>query len=85
MKNARLLKLCVFVLVFFGFSQQALAENTQANVQITLHKLLFPEGQLPTEQENSGEEGTLLQNYRGLNDVDYQVFDVTDSFYQLRS
>lgn len=85
MKNARLLKVCVFVLVLFGFSQHALAESKQANVQITLHKLLFPEGQLPTEQENSGEEGTLLQNYRGLNDVDYQVFDVTDSFYQLRS
>ena len=29
--------------------------------------------------------GTLLQNYRGLNDVTYQVYDVTDPFYQLRS
>ena len=43
----------------------------------------FLKGQLPQEQINSG-EGTLLQAYRGLNDVTYHVYDVTDSFYQLR-
>jgi len=73
------------LLALFGFSQQALAEASQASVQVTLHKLLFPDGQLPEQQQNTGEEGTLLQNYRGLNDVTYQVYDVTDPFYQLRS
>lgn len=73
------------LLALFGFSHQALAEASQASVQVTLHKLLFPDGQLPEQQQNTGEEGTLLQNYRGLNDVTYQVYDVTDPFYQLRS
>ena len=73
------------LLALFGFSHQALAEASQASVQVTLHKLLFPDGQLPEQQQNTGEEGTLLQNYRGLNDFTYQVYDVTDPFYQLRS
>ena len=85
MKNARWLSICVMLLALFGFSQQALAEASQASVQVTLHKLLFPDGKLPEQQQNTGEEGTLLQNYRGLNDVTYQVYDVTDPFYQLRS
>ena len=85
MKNARWLSICVMLLALFGFSHQALAEASQASVQVTLHKLLFPDGQLPEQQQNTGEEGTLLQNYRGLNDVTYQVYDVTDPFYQLRS
>lgn len=85
MKNARWLSICVMLLALFGFSQQALAEASQASVQVTLHKLLFPDGQLPEQQQNTGEEGTLLQNYRGLNDVTYQVYNVTDPFYQLRS
>ena len=37
----------------------------------------------PGNKSISG-EGTLLQAYRGLNDVTYHVYDVTDSFYQLR-
>lgn len=84
MKSIRWVSVCIFLFVLLGFSQEVSAEEMQANVRITLHKLLFPEGQLPQEQINSG-EGTLLQDYRGLNDVIYHVYDVTDSFYQLRS
>ena len=65
------------------FLPTSFSRRNASDVRITLHKLLFPEGQLPQEQINSG-EGTLLQAYRGLNDVTYHVYDVTDSFYQLR-
>lgn len=54
------------LLALFGFSQQALAEASQASVQVTLHKLLFPDGQLPEQQQNTGEEGTLLPKLSGL-------------------
>jgi fimbrial isopeptide formation D2 family protein/LPXTG-motif cell wall-anchored protein len=81
MKSMRWFSVCIFLFVLLGFSQQVSAETP--NVHITLHKLLFPEGQLPEEQPSSG-ESTLLQAYRGLNDVAYHVYDVTDSFYQLR-
>ena len=83
MKSMRWFSVCIFLVVLLGFSQQVSAGEMQANVRITLHKVLFLEGQLPQEQINSG-EGTLLQAYRGLNDVTYHVYDVTDSFYQLR-
>ena len=38
----------------FRVSHQALAEASQASVQVTLHKLLFPDGQLPEQQQNTG-------------------------------
>ena len=49
-------------------------------VQITLHKLLFPNGQLPENQPSDGQEKELLQTYRGLNGATFQVYDVTESF-----
>ena len=53
-ENARWLSICVMLLALFGFSHQALAEASQASVQVTLHKLLFPDGQLPEQQQNTG-------------------------------
>ncbi|MGH2335503.1 cell surface protein, partial [Enterococcus faecalis] len=47
MKIARWLTICVMLLALFGFSHQPLAEASQASVHVTLHKLLFPDGQLP--------------------------------------
>ncbi len=55
------------LLALFGFSQQALAEALQASVQVTLHKLLFPDGQLPEQQQkHRGRRERCFENYRGL-------------------
>ncbi|MGC3549530.1 pilin N-terminal domain-containing protein, partial [Enterococcus faecium] len=43
-----------------------------------------PNGQLPKNHPNDGQEKALLQTYRGLYGVTFQVYDVTDSFYHLR-
>ncbi|WP_165006936.1 MULTISPECIES: SpaH/EbpB family LPXTG-anchored major pilin [unclassified Enterococcus] len=77
--------LLVFLLLFIKpITGQAAEAPEGKTVQITLHKLLFPNGELPNSQANNGQEKDMLQTYRGLNGVTFQVYDVTDSFYRLR-
>ena len=78
------LSMCLFLLLFKPAFTQVATETETEMVQITLHKLLFPNGQLPKNHPNDGQEKALLQTYRGLNGVTFQVYDVTDSFYHLR-
>lgn len=84
MKKLGWLSVCLFLLLFKPAFTQAATEKETEMVQITLHKLLFPNGQLPKNHPNDGQEKALLQTYRGLNGVTFQVYDVTDSFYHLR-
>ncbi|NTK38171.1 cell surface protein, partial [Enterococcus faecium] len=84
MKKLGWLSMCLFLLLFKPAFTQAATETETEMVQITLHKLLFPNGQLPKNHPNDGQEKALLQTYRGLNGVTFQVYDVTDSFYHLR-
>lgn len=48
------------LLALFGFSQQALAEASQASV-CYVAQIIVPDGQLPEQQRNTGEEGTPLK------------------------
>ncbi|BDP60752.1 hypothetical protein EfmJHP38_16900 [Enterococcus faecium] len=84
MKKLGWLSMCLFLLLFKPAFTQVATETETEMVQITLHKLLFPNGQLPKNHPNDGQEKALLQTYRGLNGVTFQVYDVTDSFYHLR-
>ncbi|GCF94742.1 cell wall surface anchor protein [Enterococcus florum] len=73
----RLLLFFLVVSPFFFTSAQALAEES---VEFTLHKIVFPANQMPEETQNTGEER--LQQYQGLNNVTFEVYDVTADFYQ---
>lgn len=84
MKKLGWLSMCLFLLLFKPAFTQAVTATETEMVQITLHKLLFPNGQLPKNHPNDVQEKALLQTYRGLNGVTFQVYDVTDSFYHLR-
>ncbi|MGX7199061.1 SpaH/EbpB family LPXTG-anchored major pilin [Enterococcus nangangensis] len=60
------------------------AEETQ--VTFTLHKLLFENGDVPTEIQNDGLSNPFLTDqYEGLNDVTFAVYDVSDAYYTLRA
>ena len=58
-------------------------------VTIFLHKIIFPNGEMPEAVANTGDmTGThqdLLQDYRGLNDVTFEAYDLTARFYELRA
>ncbi len=76
-------------LLFFG-GQRSLADGSDETPDVTfrLHKIVFPEGQMPDAAANtgdtSGKHADLLKEYRGLNGVTFDVYDVTERFYQLR-
>jgi len=84
MKKLKWLILCLVPFCFLSFSKESIAQSEADTVQIILHKLLFEHEKMPDEQFNTGQEQTFLQDYRGLNDVTFTVYDVTESFYQLR-
>lgn len=69
-----------------GNAQPAQAAETE-KVDFILHKIVFPEGQMPAAIQNngsaSGELADLLKEYRGLNDVTFETYDVSQEFYQL--
>lgn len=64
------------------------AEDTNT-VTFALHKIAFTNGEMPEDVDNTGDyEGyhqELLKEYRGLNDVTFEVYDMTSAFYDLRS
>lgn len=72
-----------------GGIQEASAAENGDNVQITLHKLLFEEGDLPELTQNDGKtnpfgtENPQLLDFIGLNDVTFEVYDVSEDYYRL--
>lgn len=84
MKKLKWLILCLIPLCLFSFPNENKAQSEINTVQFTLHKLLFENDKLPDVQLNTGQEQSFLQDYRGLNEVTFAAYDVTDTFYQLR-
>lgn len=70
------------------FSPKAQAQTPQT-IDFYLHKLVLPAGELSEESSNSGtidgNQSNFLTNYRGLNGVTFEVYDVSEAFYQLRA
>lgn len=88
-KLLKYLALMILVLPVFmlnGMTSQAAETGT---VTVMLHKIVFPNGEMPDEIANTGDaSGThadLLQDYRGLNGVTFEAYDVTAAFYELRA
>ncbi len=84
MRKLKWMVLCLLPFCFFGFPKESHAASEQNTIQFTLHKLLFENGEMPDPQLNTGQEQSFLQDYRGLNDVTFAAYDVTETFYQLR-
>lgn len=85
-KKVTVFALLVMIMSFIVAPSQAAAqEKSPGNVQLVLHKLLFDEEKMPGEVSNDGNEGTLLTDYEGLNGAKFDVYDVTESFYEQRS
>ena len=74
---------------FFNGTEVHAADAKSDSVNIILHKIVFPNGEMPDDIQNTGdrtgEHESLLQDYRGLNDVTFDVYDVSDQFYDLRA
>ena len=76
--------------LLFSFKAGEAKAETSDEVTITLHKLLFKNGQVPDETPNDGktnpfaESQEMLKDYRGLNGVTFEVYDISDDYYQLR-
>lgn len=72
----------------FAGATQALAEDSETNVDFILHKLAIPSSEMPDNIQNdgtdTGEAADLLKDYEGLNGVTFAVYDVTAAFYQKR-
>lgn len=72
-----------------GGIQGVFADETTDNVQVTLHKLLFEDGNLPEVAQNNGKTNPFgptnpeLLDFVGLNQVTFEVYDVTEAYYQL--
>lgn len=87
-KLLKYLALMILVLPVFmlnGMTSQAAETGT---VTVMLHKIVFPNGEMPEKIANTGDaSGThadLLQDYRGLNGVTFEAYDVSNEFYVLR-
>ena len=74
---------------FFFNGTEAKAAEATPDVNIILHKIVFPNGEMPEDMLNTGdtngEHASLLQEYRGLNDVTFEAYDVSAKFYELRA
>lgn len=88
MKNkCKLFIIGVLVITFsiLGIVPQKVAAADE-NVTITLHKLLFENGQVPDQIQNDGLTNPFLSdNYEGVNNVTFTAYDVSDAFYKLRA
>lgn len=87
-KLLKYLALMILVLPVFTINGMASEAAETDNVTVMLHKIVFPNGEMPDEVANTGDlSGThadLLQEYRGLNDVTFEAYDVSNEFYALR-
>lgn len=90
-KMFKYLSLLLLLLPIFSMNGNRVngAELESNSVTIILHKIAFPNGEMPTEIANTGnlagQHQDLLQEYRGLNGVTFEVYDMTDKFYEIRS
>lgn len=90
-KMFKYLSLLLLLLPIFSMNGNRVngAELESNSVTIILHKIAFPNGEMPTEIANTGnlagQHQDLLQEYRGLNGVTFEVYDMTDKFYEMRS
>lgn len=90
-KMFKYLSLLLLLLPIFSMNGNRVngAELESNNVTIILHKIAFPNGEMPAEIANTGnlagQHQDLLQEYRGLNGVTFEVYDMTDKFYEMRS
>ncbi len=82
-----------FLAVLFLFSAFSQTPKVSAEsikeAEVVLHKLLFENGKLPSESPNDGKnnpfEGPELQNFEGLNDVTFAIYDVSDAYGNLKA
>ena len=84
-KIVKYLSLLLLLLPFFTVKgNNVTAAETDDNVTIFLHKIIFPNGEMPEDIANTGDMSgahqDLLQEYRGLNDVTFEAYDMTDKF-----
>ena len=89
-KIVKYLSLLLLLLPFFTVKgNNVTAAETDDNVTIFLHKIIFPNGEMPEDIANTGDMSgahqDLLQEYRGLNDVTFEAYDMTAQFYALRA
>lgn len=89
-KLAKYFALLLLLLPIFTMKgNNVTAAEIDDNVTIFLHKIIFPNGEMPEDIANTGDmAGThqdLLQAYRGLNDVTFEAYNMTDQFYALRA
>lgn len=79
--------LALFLPLISMKSTPADAADSQT-VDFVLHKIVFPDGQMPEASKNTGKmddaHADLLKDYRGLNGVTFEVYDMSKDFYQLR-
>ncbi|WP_249023770.1 pilin N-terminal domain-containing protein, partial [Enterococcus canis] len=79
--------LLLFVPLMMGMSASDTSKDNR--VDIVLHKIAFPYGEMPADSENTGraddDHASLLKEYHGLNNVKFEVFDVSRKFYELRN
>ncbi|WP_273711406.1 SpaH/EbpB family LPXTG-anchored major pilin [Leuconostoc mesenteroides] len=82
MANAILLVLPLLVSALFGITN--VSADTTDSVNVTLHKRVFDEGQVPDSKTNTGE---VDNNFGGtpLAGVTFTAYDVTDHYLNLRS
>lgn len=76
----------VVPLVFqlFASVQTVNADTTSDAFNVTLHKRVFDEGQVPADKQNTGD---VMSDFggTGLNGVTFTVYDVTDHYLELRA
>ena len=76
----------VVPLVFqlFASVQTVNADTTSDAFNVTLHKRVFDEGQVPADKQNTGD---VMSDFggTGLNGVTFTVYDVTDHYLGLRA
>lgn len=89
-KIVKYLSLLLLLLPLFTVKgNNVTAAETDSNVTIFLHKIIFPNGEMPEDIANTGDmtgaHQDLLQEYRGLNDVTFEAYDMTAQFYALRA
>lgn len=76
----------VVPLVFqlFASVQTVNADTTSDAFNVTLHKRVFDEGQVPADKQNTGD---VMSDFggTGLNGVTFTVYDVTDHYLSLRA
>lgn len=72
------------IILFFLFSAKSVnAATLDAQVTLSVHKILFQAGSVPSSIQNDGTnvDSRSLKDYRGLNGVTFSIYDVSKQFY----